>query len=537
MQKKTQEKRKNWDWKKRLNVLIAALFLSIVSVMISLCLFAITHLIFKHFSETVETIDSIIPTTILLDSTKLWFFAFISASVIFCVCLRILNDYIEIVKNEQKTIDIFKNLPQNLFINIVSALLKDLCLTAIIRINMSISGRGNSNVNKTSISFLKWIFKISSAITCTSIIQLLNFLQLSNLSKPFVSAQRHSNITLIEKNKKSKIKNYLKKFLINPSNNIHSDENPTEKIHNKRFFTYIGVLALTSVCLGVPAYFAKVIFAHFIGQFSSLSSINVIVDIYGAPLQIIDNTNGMLFICIFECLCLITFTVLLHDLSIYFYSQLIESQLKKDRKSINIDGKEIEQYKIYSKYKESLDAKSKSRKPLDLLAQGAKIFLLSSVATIFFHVMTNAQKSIMLFSNSSFQIIFTLSLITVFTLFVSLLFRVAFNREFFGIEETKITPIEPKKSCCKKKPQDANSINDDQSNKSSSHCPCAEHAEKMLKGSYGDLLRSTISTNLSDTLNIFANEHKNLFTDQISNATIDPIKSQSQQQPQLQGTA
>ena len=108
MQKKTQEKRKNWDWKKRLNVLIAALFLSIVSVMISLCLFAITHLIFKHFSETVETIDSIIPTTILLDSTKLWFFAFISASVIFCVCLRILNDYIEIVKNEQKTIDIFK---------------------------------------------------------------------------------------------------------------------------------------------------------------------------------------------------------------------------------------------------------------------------------------------------------------------------------------------------------------------------------------------------------------------------------------------
>ena len=214
MQKKTQEKRKNWDWKKRLNVLIAALFLSIVSVMISLCLFAITHLIFKHFSETVETIDSIIPTTILLDSTKLWFFAFISASVIFCVCLRILNDYIEIVKNEQKTIDIFKNLPQNLFINIVSALLKDLCLTAIIRINMSISGRGNSNVNKTSISFLKWIFKISSAITCTSIIQLLNFLQLSNLSKPFVSAQRHSNITLIEKNKKSKIKNYLKKFII-----------------------------------------------------------------------------------------------------------------------------------------------------------------------------------------------------------------------------------------------------------------------------------------------------------------------------------
>lgn len=184
-----------------------------------------------------------------------------------------------------------------------------------------------------------------------------------------------------------------------------------------RFFFYFALLFVLSLIIGTFAFIAKKKFVNWISRFEILNfEFGLYID--RKFIDVFNNRNQMLFICLFDCIVGIICAMILHKVSIkafIFLSELFVSDLFRK----NIKEELIKNSNICQK-EDSKPEISFLKKGIGFCLKILNLFTLLVVYTIFFHINTQINTSMFEYHHESFKslVINGLVLLGFFSLFL-----------------------------------------------------------------------------------------------------------------------
>jgi hypothetical protein len=420
-------KKKNW-----VNSILYGLWLSFYSICVTLAFFQIASF-YKNDSQTydISFLNFLSGDIQLLNNTNFWIITCVSSSFLFSLCSGAIVKRYKKLEKERASESSSKDLILSFIFNII----KDFAWAILVAI--MVLGRSSQ---KNSIR------AIIIAIICSAFISLKLMLNKIDLFDPVgkthdieiiknnikKSLDKGVNIRSLHEtlDKKSHLFNFLESifyFILK----IFCPNNENKDIINaSKFVVYLIITFFLSIIIGTLGYFLRKLASNFISKFeyfNNLLSFGFFIE--DKYINIINNKNGMLFICLFDCIFGIICAMALYYLSIKIFIY-IEQYFENDKNIKNIKNEISKNFKDsqLSDIKKENKKQSIPKKIISFFSKLINLFLY----TIFFHIITQIKNSMFENDHDSFKSFVISSMILIIIFYAFLIVNNIIDSSLYG---------------------------------------------------------------------------------------------------------